>query len=58
MKIGLIVLLSGLLILPSMAANEVNVEEFVKEGVMMFADTSRDKNFAKDPDAGGRRCSD
>lgn len=49
MKIGLIVLLSGLLILPSMAANEVNVEEFVKEGVMMFADTSRDKNFAKDP---------
>lgn len=33
----------------AMAGQEVNVESFVKNGVMMFADTSRGKPFAKDP---------
>ena len=32
-----------------MAEGEVNVDAFVKNGVMMFADTSRGKPFAKDP---------
>jgi len=31
------------------AAAEVNIERFVKHGVMMFADTSRGRPFAKDP---------
>jgi beta-1,2-mannobiose phosphorylase / 1,2-beta-oligomannan phosphorylase len=30
-------------------AEEVNIESFVTNGVMMFADTSRDRPFAKDP---------
>ncbi len=44
-----ILLLSGLTVLTGIARDEVNVEEFVKDGVMMFSDSSRGKTMAKDP---------
>ena len=47
-SIGAVLL--GLIISPVGAdRQEVNVEAFVKNGVMMFADTSRGRPFAKDP---------
>jgi len=49
MKFVVIIMLSGLTALAGLAGDAVNVEAFVKDGVMMFADTSRGKTFAKDP---------
>ncbi len=49
MRSALSVFLTGLTLLAGIAGDEVNVESFVKEGVMMFSDASRGRNFAKDP---------
>jgi predicted GH43/DUF377 family glycosyl hydrolase len=44
-----IMIFSGLIALVGLAGDAVNVKSFVENGVMMFADTSRGKTFAKDP---------